>query len=300
MLKPTKKCVTLKERFFRYLPIDDEVFSSAIFLTSGGRAVIPAGTIYPPSGHPDLYQFDWREGRILPEFSLVWIEEGAGWWETRAGSFPITCGQVGQVFPGEWHRYRPDRSTGWTESWLQFNGRLAHELRSSGVCRSERPVRTLEKPRRFYQQFRDLLRDLRAPAFTNSPTVGLRVAGLLGQLYDAGPPPSSVHSLVDKALSHIWSFSHRQLDVAQVARHLGVGRRTLERAFSDEKRSGVLEEITRCRLNRAERLLLETRLPIKHIVSLSGFGTAEQMRLHFQARHGQPPAEYRSRAGESA
>ena len=56
---------------------------------------------------------------------------------------------------------------------------------------------------------------------------------------------------------------------------------------------GVLDETTRCRLNRAERLLRETRLPVQHIVSLAGFGTAEQMRLQFQTRHHRSPAAFR-------
>jgi transcriptional regulator GlxA family with amidase domain len=85
------------------------------------------------------------------------------------------------------------------------------------------------------------------------------------------------------------------LGVAEVAEQLGVSRRSLERAFAAAG-LGVLEEITRCRLNRAERLLRETQLSVQHIASLAGFGTVEQMRLRFHACHGCSPATFRKAA----
>jgi len=45
------------------------------------------------------------------------------------------------------------------------------------------------------------------------------------------------------------------------------------------------------------RTLCETRLPVQHIASLAGFGTAEQMRLRFHARHGHSPAAFRRAGG---
>lgn len=154
---------------------------------------------------------------------------------------------------------------------------------------------------RFGRHFRELLADIASPDFVNHASQGLRLLGLLG-LFDpsAGPVLMPDSDLIERARQHIWSHSHRQLNVAEVAEHLGISRRTLERAFVARNLPGVLDEITRCRLNRAERLLRETQLPIQHIVSLSGFGTAEQMRLHFHARHGISPGAYRKvTAGKS-
>jgi AraC-like DNA-binding protein len=280
--------------FARYLPIDDALFASPVFLTSAGRMTIPPGAAYPPPGHPDLYQFKWRDGRVLPEFSLLWVEAGAGVWETRRGSFPIRAGQVGQVLSGQWHRYRPDPPTGWTECWVQFNGRLAHELEASGHFATATPVSTPGNQRLFARQLLEFLRDIAAPDFSNNTAQGLRLLGLLGVLNNPTQATTAApRSLIDNARQHIWSHSHRQLNVTEVADHLGVSRRTLERAFSAAGRPGVLDEITNCRLNRAERLLRETSLPVQHIVSLAGFGTAEQMRLQFHARHGRSPSQYR-------
>lgn len=287
--------------FSRYLPIDDALFASPVFLTSAGRTTIAPGAAYPPPGHPDLYQFKWRDGRVLPEFSLLWVEAGAGVWETQHGAFPICAGQVGQVLSGQWHRYRPASASGWTECWVQFNGRLAHELEAGGHFSNTNPVSTPGHPRLFAREFLAFLRDIAAPDFTNSTAQGLRLLGLLGAL--KGPAQTAAtapRSLIETARQHIWSHSHRQLNVSEVAAQLGVSRRTLERAFNTAGLPGVLDEITRCRLHRAERLLRETRLPVEHIVSLAGFGTAEQMRLHFHARHRLSPVAYRKSQWETS
>ena len=293
-LMPTQISRQSSRNFARYLPIDDALFASPLFLTSAGRTTIAPGAPYPPPGHPDLYQFKWREGRVLPEFSLLWVEAGGGVWETHRGAFPIRAGQVGQVLSGQWHRYRPDPASGWTECWVQFNGRLAHELEAGGHFSSASPVSTPGHPRLFARQLLAFLRDIAAPDFTNSTAQGLRLLGLLGALSDPTHAPAAApRSLIEKARQHSWSHSHRQLNVTEVAARLGVSRRSLERAFSAAGLPGVLDEITRCRLNRAERLLRETHLPVQHIVSLSGFGTAEQMRLQFHARHRRSPSQYR-------
>jgi AraC-like DNA-binding protein len=288
------------ESFLRYLPIDDALFSSPLFLTGAGRMVIPPGADYPSQAHPDLYQFNWRDGRVLPEFSLLWVESGSGVWETRQGVFPIQAGQVGRVISGQWHRYRPIAATGWTECWVQFNGRLIHELDEAGYVSFTGPVCSPQNPRRFARQFREFLTDVAAPDFVNTTAQSLRLLGLIGLLENAvAPAVAPALDLIQKARQHIWSHSHRQLNVAEVAAHLAVSRRTLERAFADRGLSGVLDEITHCRLNRAERLLRETRLPIQKIVSLAGFGTSEQMRLQFHARHHISPGGYRASAGSA-
>ena len=38
---------------------------------------------YPPKGHPAVYHFDWRRGRVLPEFAMVFISAGHGEFESE-------------------------------------------------------------------------------------------------------------------------------------------------------------------------------------------------------------------------
>jgi transcriptional regulator GlxA family with amidase domain len=99
--------------------------------------------------------------------------------------------------------------------------------------------------------------------------------------------------VVTQALTLIWTHSHRELSVEQIARELPVSRRTLERRFQASTGRTVIEEITRCRLSRAKRLLAETDLPVKNVAHLSGFPSEEQMRIVFRQIEKIAPSEYR-------
>jgi AraC-like DNA-binding protein len=280
--------------FVRYLEIGDDLFEAPLYLTSAGRGHIARGTAYPPPGHPSTYAFKWSEGRVLPDFSLHLILEGRGEWETREGRWTLGSGQLAQIFAGEWHRFRPDPWTGWTECWLQFSGRLAYELRRLQILDASRPVQRAPG-KSFIARFHELL-DHVAGGAPNSAALGLQLAGLLGMLSANDHPverPRERTSPVEQALDYIWSHSHRTLDVEEVAAGIGQKRRTLERAFRAERNATILDEIRRCRMNRAERLLRDTDLPVKNIVELAGYGTAEQLRTHFLERHDRPPRQYR-------
>ena len=54
---------------------------------------------------------------------------------------------------------------------------------------------------------------------------------------------------------------------------LRIQRRTLARHFLSLRGCNVLEELTACRLARAQRMLRETRLPIKRIAYAAGFSS---------------------------
>ena len=66
-------------------------------------------------------------------------------------------------------------------------------------------------------------------------------------------------------------------------------------AFADLVGRSILQEIHRCRLERARLLLLDTDLPLKAVATRSGFGDAEQLRRAFQRRYGEAPGSFRLR-----
>jgi transcriptional regulator GlxA family with amidase domain len=107
-------------------------------------------------------------------------------------------------------------------------------------------------------------------------------------------------ALVRKALEIIWSPSEHPLSVSDIARQLPVTRRTLDRRFAEAIGHSVLEEINRCRLDRAKRLLEETDLPVKNVAHQAGFSSTERMRVLFVERVGLNPTDYRKRACETS
>jgi LacI family transcriptional regulator len=81
--------------------------------------------------------------------------------------------------------------------------------------------------------------------------------------------------------------------VVDIARHVGLGRRTLERRFRAALGRSIVEELNRLRVERLKRLLVETDYAVKYLVRETGFGTAEQMRQVFHKHTGVTATEYR-------
>jgi AraC-like DNA-binding protein len=275
--------------YCHYLPITDELLHSGFYVTSAGHGIILPGADYPPLQHPSLYSFTWEEGRTLPEFSLILI----------------TGGRVIQLFPGIWHRYMPDGKTGWTEKWVQFNGEFAHKLLDDGIISQDRPVVHLRKYRPVERALDPLLKVIHDNPSSNSLLLSVIALGVIAALVEqrlpalpippAHAPSAPIDRIVAAALDHIWTRSHQTLSVSDVADALGVTRRKLERHMMTCKGHGVLEEIVQCRFSRAERLLRETDLPLKTIVSLAGFGSVQNMRYVFLNRTRCSPGGYRHR-----
>ncbi len=287
-----------------YLPIPDPIFHSGFYVTSAGHSIVVPGGSYPPARHPPLYHFNWRDGRVLPEFSLMLITAGSGVFESKpTGSVRLSPGTAVILFPGVWHRYRPDPETGWTDRWMHFNGEFAHQLLDSKLLSPEHAVLTSIPAQESEAALRRLLAHAQSCRASNSLLLSLQGLGVLAvTLDDAALTPPAMNgacgadhedSLVSQALDYIWSQSHRVLSVPDVARALGVTRRKLERHLLAARGRSVLDEIIECRFNRAERLLRETELPIKSVVDLAGFGSLENMRRVFVKRRQISPADYR-------
>jgi LacI family transcriptional regulator len=103
-------------------------------------------------------------------------------------------------------------------------------------------------------------------------------------------------AVVSQAMALIWTRGHRTLSVNEIAESVGATRRTLERRFQKAVGHPVVEEIIRSRLNRAKRLLQETGMSVKVVSQLSGFQSAERMRVAFVRHEGIPPTRFRQRS----
>ena len=106
--------------------------------------------------------------------------------------------------------------------------------------------------------------------------------------------------LVADAMRLIWDKSHKPMTVADIARQLPTTRRSLERRFRDVVGHTLLEEITRCRLERAARLLAHTALSIKEVAAAAGFSSTDTMARAFRHVEGVSPRDYREQQGRPA
>ncbi|MEI7781994.1 MAG: AraC family transcriptional regulator [Planctomycetota bacterium] len=292
---------------FRYLPVRPRDVQWGINVCGAGHAVIKLGGAYPPPGHPELYAFTWKKGRSLPEYQVLYVAAGEGIFESAVtGPERVVAGTVLFLFPGVWHRYRPDKSLGWEEYWVSFGGEQMDRLVLNRFFSPEQPVLRTGLKDSILAPFTSLLQRLREtpPGFPH--LIAANVMEILAatlaatsaethQLILQGPRDvfALKDRLVSEALRLIWSGSHLQLSVAGLARRLHVTPRSLERRFQQALGRTAREEILRCRLDRVRRLLADTDLTVSEIVSASGFSSSDALARAVQRAEGTTPLQLR-------
>ena len=101
---------------------------------------------------------------------------------------------------------------------------------------------------------------------------------------------------VAQACRFIKAQAHRRLSVSDIAKEVGVGRRTLERRFRQVLGRGLAEEIRRCHIERAKELLGDAHLSLTVVATRAGFGSAKQFATAFRSITGVTPRAFRTQA----
>jgi AraC-like DNA-binding protein len=294
------------ECFFQYFAKSprDETLSTLIDLIGIGKSVIKPGEKYPSEGHPVMYRLEWDQGRTLPEFQIILLTEGAGEFESHCtGQIPLKSPALIFLFPGAWHRYRPQPETGWTERWLSFSGELAFQLLDFQHSLVDATVTTPRDVSSSATDFDDLVHLVQGLCDQDANLISLKALRIisdaavsrLGKVIES---KSTRNHLVEDvpvrhALEIIWSRSHSPISAADVARQIPLPRKALESRFADVVGHSILEEINNCRLTRAQRLLQRTELPVNMVAHLAGFTNAERMRAEFSKKLYLSPQTYR-------
>lgn len=284
------------------LPLHDRLFQEPLYVTHAGWERVAPHQLYPRPGHPSYYGFNWEEGRVLGEFCVSLVISGQGELQTRHGRQMLRTGDAFLYSPGEWHRHRPLPAVGWSNLWFNFNGSLPHRWAADGSFRLDKNLVQVANHKLFETQFRYLVESVDAAGTRNSLLFSWQAIGLLAHFLADTPAVDQPDvdrfgdSVVDGAMDFIWSQSHNQIGVADVARNLGVNRRTLERHFRTVIGSSILKEIQRCRLSRAGLLLRETEVPIKYVIGRAGFAGYQQLRHAFHKHFSLSPEKYRLKA----
>jgi LacI family transcriptional regulator len=143
--------------------------------------------------------------------------------------------------------------------------------------------------------------------------VGYRAAALLDRLMAGQPaplapelvPPAELVSrqstdvlavgdpLVARAMRFIAETGHRRIQVKDVAAAAATTRRTLERRFREAMGRSIAGEVTRLRLQRAKRRMVETDASMKDVAMEAGFRTADHFGKVFNRVEGISPSQFR-------
>lgn len=293
--------------FFRYLPVNSRATQWGVYVTGTGCSGVAPGSRFPRTGHPPLYQFTWDKGRVLPEFQFIYLTRGNGVFESGpTGRIDVGAGDVILLFPGVWHRYRPNPRTGWDSYWVGANGNHLRWLLEQGFLSPRSPILRIGVTDEILKAYQAMLDEVRLESISNPLLLGAQTMELLAQIVapprPSEPPPEETpiveDRMVAKAIHFIWNYSHRPMQVEDVVGQVPLTRRSLERRFQRVLGRTILDEIMRCRIERVKRLLEETEVPIKRIASIAGFSSAEHLSKVFRRLEGISAVAYRQQCRE--
>ena len=285
----------MREMCHQYLPVSERQRRWGLYLVSCGTIRSRPFAVYPESGHPEGYSFQWEKGRRLEEYQLVYVAEGRGVFEVEGDSpKPVEAGCVLILRPGVWHRYKPEASTGWVEHWVGFGGDLAERVMEFAAAE---PVIHLTEPSAYEVTVRELIaRVLEDPMdrpFSNSGTL-LELVGLVREGMAKGDDRRN-GILVRRIQSYLLKHTGGAVDFEQLAADFHVGYSTLRRVFHQETGMALGQWYQDVLFRRAVRWLKATDWPVSEIAQKLGLESPEYFARFFRKKAGVSPREFRSR-----
>lgn len=285
-------------KYRKYLITSNIETSWGFYINNLGRNVIEKNTEYPSKDHPDQYIFTWDKGRILNEFHIVLITKGEGVFESKAtGKINVFDGDAFLLFPGIWHRYKPKKSTGWTERWVGFSGKIASQFLSNGFFSTNEPVISKCNKPSILQHFNSLFKLFDEEPYGFQRTASGICLQLMADLYNiksGGSNIESLNSLVAKAKSIMYKNIYSTLNLKKVAQELGVSYSKFRIDFKKQTGISPLQYHLLLKIEKSKELLLNTNKSQKEIAFELGFESDVYFNRLFKRKTGLAPGIFRN------
>lgn len=249
--------------------------------------------------HPPSHNFAWERGRIIREYQLIYIAEGSGVFESAAsGRLRVPRQSLILLFPGVWHRYKPDQGTGWTEHWIELEGPLLEALLERQVLSTTSPKHRVIDP----SSVTALFQQCHKLAGSSPAGFNVQLAWVAMQILTAIIPVSRPlrggrqRRIAASALHELGHSFGEGKGLEEIARRLHMSYSHFRREFRKETGLSPGEYQKRVRLRRARELLAATDLPLKEIAGELGYHSPYHFSSDFKARTGLSPSFWRKKS----
>lgn len=274
-----------------------------LYTTGVGRARVKPNSAYPPVPHPAGYDFKWERGRVLDEFALLYLADGSGSFESsHQTTLTISAGDCVLLFPGEWHRYRPDNRSGWEEYWVTFHGWLADAWQETKFISPRHPLYSSGSEHLILPLFEELLQltEMKSPRrpLECAALCHLLISRLLS-VPTARAKWESKETSLREAGDYLRIHPEKDIDLPRLAKRSGMSYSNFRREFT--RHFGVSPDRFHqaARVARLKQFLIETELPLKAIAERLGYSNEFYMMQVFKRHTGLTASQWRRRRGAS-
>jgi AraC-like DNA-binding protein len=283
---------------FKYTTLSDNDKELNLFMTVVGESVRNSGEISTSNqGHPSDYWFNSQRWRVLQEYQIIYITDGYGIFQTRNRIYRITPGSVIILFPGEWHRYRPLKSTGWKSHYIGFNGDLAKILFKEAFFSPENPIQIIPFNGEILETFNKIfnLTINEKPGY-QLICVGLLIAyinQIIAYLKYKEFEGKDIEIKIRQASYILSKRVNEDVDAMELAAELNMGYSYFRKMFTKYTGLPPIQYHLQLRIKQAELLLTSTNKTIKEISYELGFESAFYFSRVFKEKTQMSPGDYR-------
>ena len=282
-----------------YCPISPVQRQFGLYVTGAGHELTKPGEQYPHKYHSSDYYFTWQKGRALADWEsqLLYIRDGCGTIQFKRGkSIAIGSGTVIILHPGEWHRYRPDPKTGWSEAYIGIGGEHLQHIVSEPFFPQSPTIIRIAPNGRFDHDLMALVGEIQSSSAEHPYTLALKTATLIASLCESqvARTGKSAHNVtIRKANLHIAHHLGEVVDFEALAKRLGMCYTLFRRCFREYNGMAPLEYQIALRIRRAQNLLASSSVPIAQIAEETGFQSLSYFSKFFHDRTGVSPTIFR-------
>lgn len=288
--------------YYKYLPVNPDAVNWGLCVTAAGCGRIDLSENYPHTDHPAHHYFDWKKGRVLQEYQLIYIPRGEGIFESESvPPLRITEGAVIFLFPDEWHRYKPDTGTGWDEYWVGFKGGIMDNLVKHGFLEPTAPCLQIGINEQVVSIFEEIIEKTKQERSGYQPLISGAVVHLLGLIHSISrehnfeDQQTAILNMVNKARILIRANVEQQISPEKIADELGLNYSWFRKTFKAYTGIAPGQYLIQLKIEKAKMLLSDPGKSVKEVAHTLNFDSSFYFSKLFKEKTGLPPEKYRKK-----
>lgn len=283
--------------YHKYLAASDEDKSWGLHLLDCGSIFIPSGVSDHHTDHPKKYKFTWEKGRILDEYQLIYVVHGSGHFQSsNCQPLTVKAGDIFLLFPGIWHRYRPDLQQDWKTYWIGFEGSIARAIIDKIDLSEPDPIKTIGHHDIILNIFNEILDNSQHEFPGYQQVLAGNIMTLIGWIHAIGKKSEFKEADIDTLIKSAKTMLVRPkdyTDVVAIADTLNIGYSKFRKLFKEYTGMSPGQYRMQHQIRKAIDMLLDERNSIKDICAELGFESTQYFSRIFKQKTGRTPGSYR-------
>lgn len=288
------------QNYRKYINVSQTEKNWGFYITTVGCAKVAPHKSYPNNKeHPIDHSFTWNKGRILDGYYAVFITKGEGILESaKSRPLNISAGMCFLLFPGVWHRYKPNPESGWEEYWVGFKGKYPDALMNTGHFNAENPLFEVGLNEEILSLFHQLIKQVQTAEIGYPQIIPGITFQILGQLHAISRYKTNAIDIKTKCISKVKFLLQESIEspvnLEELVKELPMSYSKFRKAFKEATGQSPNQYHLNLRLNKAKELLSYTNLSINEIAYQTGFESIFYFSTLFKKKIGLPPKSFRN------